>query len=795
MTSQTSGSHGGSSHLSLLDHLGILARHRILLAGTVALCAGSVVLFTLFRPPSFRAQALLLLEESATTRGILGELSALSHAPPALAEIEVLRSRTLAAAVAASPGESPFGPDVGQSLTGIVDDPERYWPWPNLRRTLLGGTPPTGDLKVEVLAWPRGGFKHAVRITFEEPDRVRLAEATVWGSAPVVVTFEEGKPVEYRGARLLLHPSGEIRGRSFLLSRSSDEQAVHRLLGALSVVETQRGAGVIAVSYHDCDPVRAAEVANALVRGYLIHNRSRLSRQAGVTVAFIEQEIDRIRADLEAAEQDLVAFQEQAEAVLLSDSARALIDALSELELERARFGLRIHHQERLLALLEGGEPAWEAAAAAGQEDPVTLSLLEGLAGMMAKKAEMEQEATPLWPPLIELNARIAETRTRLRAGIEARTTALQKQDQDLGQAIERYREKMDGLPATEQELARFQRRSQSFGQIYTFLLGQLQEAKIAEATAVETAEVIDWAVPPISRNSPRLTLNLAMGLLLGLLAGMALAHWVEAASGKVITSAQLEATTKLPQATVIPDFRRGMARSRGGRNNFFLALRDAPESLAAEAYRALRAHVVFVRKSRDIRALAITSSTEGEGKSVTTANLAVALAQSGARVLLVDADLRRPVVHKYFRERVVPGLSEVLTGKNEWAQVVRPAGIENLQIVCAGESSDRPGDLLASGAMSALVKDLRNSFDFVLFDIPPVLAVADAAGFVSELDGMFLLCRSNRTPGGMVAGATQMLRMTGAKLMGSILNAVRFSRFGGYGYGYGYENRKGKEK
>lgn len=757
---------------------------------------------SMFFDPVFRATAKISLDEGTQPGGLLGDLFAISNAPPAIKEIEFLRSRTIAGKVADLPKPPPAGtvadpPDFGLGLSLVVDDWDRYWPFPSFLRGLGHGPPTAGRLHARLLELPAATPAAPLRLRFLSATEFEYGFASLLGGGDRRLTFTPGEPLELQGLRLVLTPSGDLSGRSFLLRWATLRQATEGLLANLAASETQRGSSVIKVTFSDRDPDRSARVVNQVLQAYIEHNRARLALRARTTVSYIEEQIERIKGDLDAAERELVEFQQESQAALLTETAAALVERMSELDLERAQLELLVGSQDRLAELLEGADADVLNVIGGADLDPLTASLIESLAGLLAQRAMLEPEVTPEWPALQELEARIADLRRRIHANVLARGVALREKDRTLAGAIDRYQRELDKLPATERDLARFQRRARSFEQIYTYLLDQEQEAKIAENAAIAAVSVVDWAEPPLSRLSPNLTQNLLLATALGLFLGIGLALYREAVTRKVLTASQLEAATGLPSFGVIPDFRRGAARARGKKGKWFLALRDAPRSAPAEAYRALRANLRFAAKGRDLKTLAITSTAQGEGKSVTSLDLAVALANGGARVLLIDADLRRPVIHHYFQLAVSPGTSEVLKGATPWREAVRPTKVENLSVIPAGALPERPGDLMASVGMAELVKEARADYDLVLFDVPPVLAVADASGFLHELDGIFLLCRANRIPEGLVAGAANRLRMTGAELIGSILNGVRPSRLGGdysygYGYGYGYGYKSG---
>ena len=787
----------------LSDYLTIIFRHKLLVSLTTVLAVAGVFAYSFSIEPTFRAEARLLLEESSAATGILGELASISQAPPAAAEIEVIRSRKLANAVVAPPDAADipeWAAGLGLGLTTVIDDLDRYWPASTLRRRLLGGSNPRGSLVVRLDGEPDYSAPQEITVKFIADDQIELVMGGMLNRKAERFSLIPGEPIRYLNQDLYFEPSEGLQGRTFRLQWQNRRTITESLISRLGVSETQRGSGVLRVSYSDTDPHRAANVVNTLARVYIAYNRDRLTRNASATVTFIEAEVDRIKAELEDAEAELVNFQEESGAAMLTEAGVALVEKMSDLDLERARLSLEIEAQQQLVDAVTAPDVSADQIASIAGLDASTAAMAKLLSSYIVEEQALALEFTDAWPPLIEVRQRIEQTRNQIREGLLAHVDALQRKDESLERSLGRYEEDLGALPRSERELAKFQRRATAFAEIYSLLLTQLQQAKILEAAAVEQVDVLDWAVPPRARLLPDVRLNGLIGILIGMTVGIVLSVFRESSSRRVFTAAQLEGVTGLTQFGVIPDFRKGPAKSRKGKSKHFLALRDDPDSSAAEAYRALRANLKFAAKGKKIRTMTITSAGQGEGKSTTTTDLAIALAQGGSQVLLVDADLRRPVLHKYFQKPVKPGLSETLRDGMPWQETVQPSGIQNLSWIPAGSSVRNPGDILASDTMTELVNKMSEEYDYVLFDVPPVLAVADAAAFLHELDAIFLLCRANFMPEGVVMSATRRLQLVGAPVIGTILNSHRPSRMSsdyssyGYGYGYGYDN-KGAER
>ncbi len=386
--------------------------------------------------------------------------------------------------------------------------------------------------------------------------------------------------------------------------------------------------------------------------------------------------------------------------------------------------------------------------------------------------------------------------RTRTAAHLNARLRGLEQSREMLSAQIARLQSDLGTLPEDARAIAEPMRRSAAHGEIVKFLLAKKQEAEITKAATVASAEFIDVAVPPTERSSPSIPLHLAAGLLLGICAAFALAFTREALSRSVFTLSELEEATELAVLGTIPDFRRGRYKTRGaGRHH--LPLRDDPEGATAEAYRSLRANLKFAFSSeRDVRVIAATSCTQGEGKSSTNLSLAMSFAKSGRRVIVLDCDMRVPSVDKYLGLPLSPGLSEVLQSKCDWHAALHTNVVERLDVLTAGAQPASPSDLLDAQEFRRLLERLRRDYDLVVCDVPPAHAVADLESVVTQIDGVLIVVRSNKVSARTIAESVKRLKQSGAHLVGAVLNGVGSSivngRFGNeYGYGYGKRSDK----
>lgn len=264
---------------------------------------------------------------------------------------------------------------------------------------------------------------------------------------------------------------------------------------------------------------------------------------------------------------------------------------------------------------------------------------------------------------------------------------------------------------------------------------------------------------------SPKKTLNLAVGVLVGLALGAALAIARQMADRTVRSVETLEQVTKLPVLASV-------AREAQTRRSKVPAIAD-PGSLRAEAYRKLRTNLMFSGVGKKLQVIVVTSSLGGEGKSTTAANLAIVLAETGRPVLLIEADMRRPMIAEYLGIEGGAGLTNVLAEQAEPDEVIQPWGTGGLHVLPCGTLPPNPSELIGSDTMRALVSDLRGRFDMIVIDTPPLLPVTDAAVASAQADGVVLVARYGSTSREQLATARNALRAVGAHVVGTVLNMV----------------------
>jgi tyrosine-protein kinase Etk/Wzc len=387
----------------------------------------------------------------------------------------------------------------------------------------------------------------------------------------------------------------------------------------------------------------------------------------------------------------------------------------------------------------------------------------------------------------------------KLRNAYESNLRTLAKQEQDLEQQKPRFESELRKFPEVELKLAGLTRVSKVNVDIYLFLLQKHEEARIARAATVSNITIIDSARLPRSPVYPNKQKNIIIGIFLGLLIGGGLVFFIEYLDDTIKDGEEARHFLGLPVLATVP-YIKLVATQDESDSPAIITYRN-PKASVAEAFRSLRTSIHFSGITKEKKVLLITSSFPGEGKTTIMSNLAVTMTQTGATVLLIDCDMRRPSLHKIFKQEKVPGLSEVLAGDMNVSDIIHETEIKGLYFIPAGTTPPNPAELLGSQQMQDVLEALKLRFDHILLDAPPFLAVTDAPLLTKSADIMLLVLESERVPVKTAQRTVEMLNTVKAPVAGIVLNdktglAERYGYYGNkyyassyYGYGYyGYQ-------
>jgi capsular exopolysaccharide synthesis family protein len=440
-----------------------------------------------------------------------------------------------------------------------------------------------------------------------------------------------------------------------------------------------------------------------------------------------------------------------------------------------------------------------------------TSSLLEKLreqeVDLKIQIAQLSTQFGPSYPKLVQLNSQLKETDSQIQSEIKKTSsqlrgdylTALQRESL-LHDALEKQKQEANKLNESAIEFSLLKRDLETNRTLYEGLLEKLKEAGVTAGLRSNNVRDVDVARTPTAPTEPNLPRNLSFALALGLTTGIGLCFVLEGVDNTVRTPEQAQAISQLPSLGMIPLGSRNTAQM-SMRQRLSLAsspeaveliTQSRPQSQMAESYRALRTSLLLTSLGTPPKVILVTSALPEEGKTTTSINSAIVLAQRGTRVLLIDADLRRPSIHKTLGMAPGNGLSNVLTGGATLEQAVMLSSISpSLSILAAGTPPPNPAELLASNNMREVLDKLRSQYDHIVIDTPPTLSVTDAVVLSTNADAVILVIRAGQTTKQALRRARDVLIQVNARICGVLLNAVNLNS-PDYYYYYEYQGKYG---
>ena len=360
-------------------------------------------------------------------------------------------------------------------------------------------------------------------------------------------------------------------------------------------------------------------------------------------------------------------------------------------------------------------------------------------------------------------------------AGMEAQVSAKKAALDSLVEQVDAAKRKDQEAATKNQPYYDEKRRLDEMLNMHRLVYSKIQAEKLdMEIPRTSVAQITDYAEPGKAPVRPNKTVNISLGLVFGLLMGLGLAFFIEYLDTSVKTIDDVERTFQAPVLGVVPQ-------------NIGYLVEEGVESKHAEAYRVLRTNLLFSRKDETLNTIVVVSAGAGEGKSTTAINLATVFAQAGARILIVDSDLRRPTLHKLFKVSNSLGLTNYLLKQNTLPEIIQVSPVPNLDFMPSGKLPNSSMGILGSVQMKEMIAELKQRYDFIFFDSPPILGVSDASILASEVDIVMQVIQFRRYPQPMTIRAKQMIEKVGGNFAGIVLNNINMSQDEGYYYYSGY--------
>lgn len=596
-----------------------------------------------------------------------------------------------------------------------------------------------------------------------------------------------------------------------------DSAKANALLGAFKGslhVVLEPNTRIIDIHYRSTNKELAARVVNTLANTYIEQNFKTRFESTMQASDWLSRQLVDLQMKVETSQEKLVKYQKEHQILGIDEKQNITTAKLDELNKELTTAESARMEKESVFRLADGGDTESAAAVAnstsvkgSGSSSGLLDKLQSTKADLKIQIAQVSTQFGPAYPKLAELNNQLQEIDSQIQGEMKKvggrlrgdYLAALQRENMLRG-ALEQQKQQANKLNESAIEYSLLKRDFETNRTLYEGLLQKLKEAGVTAGLRSNNIRPVDIARTPGAPAEPNVPRNLGFALALGLTSGIGLAFLLEGVDNTVRTPEQAQIISGLPSLGMIPLGSRTTPEANPTRLSVAaskeaveLITLSRPQSQMSESYRALRTSLLLTSLGAPPKTILITSALPQEGKTTTSINTATVLAQKGTRVLLIDADLRRPSIHKTLGMGPRAGLSNVLTGGTTLQDAtVRSTMLPNLFILPAGTPPPNPAELLASSQMMDLLAELREQYDHIILDTPPTLSVTDAVVLSTRADAVVLVIRSGQTTKPALRRSRDILAQVNARVAGVLLNAVDLDS-PDYYYYYEYQGKYGQ--
>jgi succinoglycan biosynthesis transport protein ExoP len=594
---------------------------------------------------------------------------------------------------------------------------------------------------------------------------------------------------------------------------AKDTPLVSQFLGRLQI-DPLRNSRIVKIHFDSYDPELAAKVSNALATAYIQQNLESRFNMTQQAKEWLAGQLEEMKAKVERADEALEAFGSKHDIISLDekDKGNITMGRLSELndalaKAEHERMGKEVFYKQVR-------DKGYINSLPSISENKLISELKQSYIQLEVQYGKLSETFKPDYPEMVRIKKQMALIQKRMdtegtsiidkevQRTIEAARidyeSSLRKESL-LRAAFEQQKAKALVMKESAIRYNILKRESDTNKDLYKSLLQRMKETGVSAAMTASNIQVVDLAELPTAPYKPNKQLNLLLAAVVGLFLGVGLAFFFEYLDNTVKTPEDVEQLIRLPSFGMIPEMSSERKRRIEYGNSYPVELITFghPKSMLSEAYRNVRTSVLLSFSERPPKMILITSPNPAEGKTTTAINTAIALSQTGAQVLIIDADLRHPRIHKIFPEANGVGLSTFLSGNVALESTIKKSEVPNLFFIPGGPIPPNPSELIGSNRFKSMMGSLGDKFDHIVVDSPPALGFSDSIILSAAVDGVILVVAGGKTARETLQRAKEVLRQVNAKILGVVINRVDLHRsgYGYYYYRYPYYYSHGEKK
>ena len=601
-------------------------------------------------------------------------------------------------------------------------------------------------------------------------------------------------------------PASFVKQEKPLKEDGLDSSLVDSFLKRIEVAPQQKSR-LVNVTFTSYSPELAAKVADSMARNFIdlnIESKFEATQQAR---EWLEKQLEAMKAKVEQADEKLNEYAAKNEIIFLDKESNSnnntndvniVTKRLSELSTQLTSATADRMQKEALYNELKSGE---SDSSSLVMGNALIMTLKKDHASLESEYNQNLKIYTPDYPKMVKQKELVDQLKKKIDGETKKVVTSIRK-DYDATVKRESYiktafeKQKKDVLDLNNRSVQYniLKRESDTNKELYNGLLQRLKETGISASMTAGNIQILDRAEVPKGPYSPKKGQNILLSIIVGLFGGISIAFFVDYLDNTVKTPEDLEKRVYMPSLGVVP-----LYNAKGSTVPVEYISHSDSISALSEAYSSIRTFLLFSTAGKPPKVMMMTSARREEGKTTTAINTAVSLTKSDSKVVIIDADMRRPRLHKVFKVSNTIGLSSFLSGNKEFDEgLIKQTDVPGLDVVTCGPLPPNPAELLGSYRMRDLIDGLYPLYNFIIFDTPPLLGLADAAITSTQTDGVIMVVRSGKTPKDAVQQAKRILEGVNAKVLGVVLNAMENStmKYGYHSYyQYYYQNYTSNEE
>jgi polysaccharide biosynthesis transport protein len=581
------------------------------------------------------------------------------------------------------------------------------------------------------------------------------------------------------------------------LQDEKEASLVGQILGRLKV-EPIRNSRLVKIHFDSYYPDLSARAANTLAQEYIRMNMENRFTNTEQAKEWLTKQLEELKAKVERADEALHAFGSKHDIISLEEKENLTMKRLAELNEELAKSESDRMAKEAIYKQVQQIEVRNSDTLLSILDNKLIQDLKQSYIQLETQYVKLSETFKPDYPEMVRLKNQMESIQKRLDGEIKKIAASIRNEYESSlrRESLQRQAFKQQKAKAMEMNERAIQynilkREADTNREIYKSLLQRLKEIGVSAGVTASNIQVIDQAKLPRGPYKPNIPRNLLFATAIGLFLGMGLAFFFEYLDNTVKTPEDVTELSQLPSLGMVPEIsserRRRLGKKTATVYPVELITFGHPKSMLSEAYRNIRTSILFSFSERPPKKIVFTSPNPFEGKTTTLINTAIALSQIGARVMIIDADMRKPRVHKLFSERNGSGLSTFLSGNAKLASVVKRSDIPNLYYIPAGPVPPNPSELLNSSLFRNMLTFLEQKFDQIMIDSPPALGFSDSAILSTAADGVILVVSGGKTPKGTLQRAKDAFVQVNAKILGVVINRVNIQQYDYKDYYYRY--------